>query len=81
MSQARRVYSPQDAAVSIDQRGVPCALDGVAVEAIREEWVIEDGWWTERPMHRHYFELVLADGLNVIVFCDLTTGRWCRQRA
>jgi hypothetical protein len=81
MSQARRVYSPREAAVSIDQRGAPCALDGAAVEAIREEWVVEDGWWTTRPVHRHYFELVLADGRGATVFRDVRTGRWHRQPA
>jgi hypothetical protein len=81
MSQARRVYSPQDAAVSIDRRGAPCALDGAAVEAIREEWIVEDGWWTARPLHRHYFELVLADGRGATVFRDVRTGRWHRQPA
>jgi hypothetical protein len=81
MSRARRVYSPQDAAVSTDRQGVPCALDGTAVETIREEWVVEDRWWTARPLHRRYFELVLADGRSATVFRDVRTGRWHRQPA
>ena len=39
-----------------------------AVEAVREEWLVEDRWWTPRPLRRHYFELVLADGRDVVVF-------------
>lgn len=81
MSRTQRVYLPQDAAVSIDRRGAPCALNGTAVEAIREEWIVEDGWWTAHPMHRHYFELVLADGRGATVFRDVLTGRWHRQPA
>jgi hypothetical protein len=61
--------------------GVPLALPGARVEAVREEWVVEDGWWTRRPLRRRYFELVLADGRNLVVFHDLIDGRWYVQRA
>lgn len=47
---------------------MPCALDGVAVKAVREEWVIEDRWWTGRPLRRRYFELVLDLGPSLIDF-------------
>jgi hypothetical protein len=50
------------------------------VEAIREEWVVEDRWWTCSPVRRHYFELVLADGRNLVVFQDLVSGGWFEQR-
>ena len=61
--------------------GVPEALDGASVAAVREEWVVEDRWWTGRPLRRRYFELVLEDGRNVVVFRDLLTRGWFRQRA
>jgi len=48
--------------------GVPSAVESVAVDAVREEWLVEDRWW--RPLRRRYFELVLADGRNVVVFCE-----------
>ena len=60
---------------------VPEAVAGTAVEAVREEWVVEDLWWTGRPLRRRYFELVLADGRNTVVFRDLIKGRWYSQRA
>jgi len=60
---------------------VPAAVGGAAVEAVREDWVVEDCWWTGRPVRRRYFELVLADGRNVVVFRDLAGGRWLMQRA
>ena len=52
-----------------------------AVSAVREEWLVEDGWWTREPLRRRYFELVLEDGSDVVVFCEPGSGRWFRQRA
>jgi hypothetical protein len=48
---------------------------------VREEWWVEDRWWTPRPVHRRYFELVLADGRDAVVFREGGGGRWYRQRA
>ena len=81
MSAARRVYDPRSAAVDAGEDGAPRALGGTAVEAIREEWVVEDRWWTADPLHRHYYELALADGRSATVFRDVRTERWFRQRA
>ncbi|MGC1852549.1 MAG: hypothetical protein WA687_08940 [Solirubrobacterales bacterium] len=75
----RRLYAPRRVVVEVDAEGVPRAVEGVAVEAVREEWVVEDRWWTLRRLWRHYFELVLADGRNVVVFRN-SSGRWYRQR-
>jgi hypothetical protein len=47
---------------------------------VREEWLVEDRWWTLRRLWRHYFELALADGRNLVVF-RTGSGRWYRQRA
>jgi hypothetical protein len=47
---------------------------------VREEWLVEDGWWTRRPLRRRYFELVLEDGSDVVVFREPDSGRWYRQR-
>jgi hypothetical protein len=52
----------------------------VPVAHERERWVVEDRWWTGRPVRRRYFELVLADGRDVVVFQDLASGRWFEQR-
>jgi hypothetical protein len=49
------------------------------VESVREEWLVEDGWWTQKPLQRRYFELVLEDGSDVVVFAE-PDGRWFRQR-
>ena len=78
---SRRLGAPEPAAVAADGRGVPVALGPAAVETVREEWVVEDRWWTGRPLRRRYFELVLANGRNVVVFHDLIGGVWFMQRA
>lgn len=59
----------------------PLAVDGVPAAVVREEWVVEDRWWTGRPLRRRYLELVLENGRNVVVFCDLVTREWFEQRA
>jgi hypothetical protein len=76
----RRLYAPRRVAVQVGSEGVPRAVEGVVVAAVREEWVVEDRWWTPRRLWRHYFELALADGGNVVVFRN-SGGRWYRQRA
>ena len=51
---------------------------GVAV--VREEWRVLDRWWTEEPVARRYFEVVLESGQNVVVFRDEEQGGWFSQR-
>lgn len=76
----RRLYVPRPATVEVDSAGRPTSVDGVAVEAVREEWVVEDRWWTRHPLGRHYFELVLDGGRNLVVFRSIVGRRWYRQR-
>ena len=76
------VYWPLPVEVESRDDGVPVAVGAVRVDAVREEWLVEDRWWTPRPLRRRYFELVLADGRNVVVFCEpAPRGRWFEQRA
>jgi len=76
-----RLAEPRLAAVRAGPGGTPAALDRAAVEAVVEDWVVEDRWWTGRPLRRRYFEVVLEGGRNAVVFRDLTDGRWYLQRA
>jgi len=55
-------------------------VDGRHVDGVRESWLIEDRWWTERPVRRRYWEIVTVCGRDEIVFHDLHSGRWWRQR-
>ena len=72
--------APRTARVRVGEGGVPVALAGAAVDSVREDWVVEDRWWTGRPVRRRYFELVLEDGRNVVVFHNLSGGGWFTQR-
>jgi hypothetical protein len=73
----RRLSTPKPIRVKADDQ--PQQVGRSAVETVIEEWVVEDRWWTGRPLRRRYFELVLADGSNTVVFRDLQTGRWFAQ--
>jgi hypothetical protein len=76
----RRIGSPRPAAVRTDPHGVPVSVGGRAVEHLRDEWRVDEGWWTGRPVSRRYFELVLENGADVVVFCDRRADRWFAQR-
>jgi hypothetical protein len=77
----RRINEPRPVVVRASGDGDPRAVDSAPVEAVREEWLVEDRWWTPRPLRRHYFELAMADGRALTVFRDPGSGRWFRQRA
>jgi hypothetical protein len=77
----KRLNAPKIARVRTGDRGRPLLVDGRAVEAVSESWLIEDRWWTEAPLRRRYWEVVTADGRSVVVFRDLETGDWFTQRA
>jgi hypothetical protein len=53
----------------------------VPVLQVREEWRVVDRWWTETPLRRRYFDVVLATGENAAVFEDEEGGGWFRQKA
>jgi hypothetical protein len=74
MTGMKRLGVPKPASVVADPEGIPTAVGGAAVDAVAEEWVVEDRWWTGRPLKRRYFELVLADGRSATVFRDLRAG-------
>jgi hypothetical protein len=77
----RRLYAPRPARVRAGDDGVPLAVGSTAVESVREEWLVEDRWWTAQPLRRRYFELVLSDGRDVVVFLAEDSATWFLQRA
>ena len=77
----KRLNLPQPARVDAGEGGLPLRIDGQAVDAVRESWLIEDRWWSEEPLRRRYWEVVTTDGRNLVVFRDLLEGgAWYRQR-
>ena len=77
---ARALGLPRPARVRT-RAGRPCEVDGEAVDSLRESWLVEDRWWTERPLRRRYWEVVGARGRNLVVFRDLVAGGWFVQGA
>jgi hypothetical protein len=71
---------PRAAQVRADANGRPLTVQGRKVDAMRESWLIEDRWWTEKPLRRRYWEVVTADGRDLVVFRDLERGGWYAQR-
>jgi hypothetical protein len=80
MSGPRRIGIPSQVSVRIARDGRPLAVGGQAVDAIRETWLLEDRWWTERPLRRRYWELITIDGRNTVIFHDINARKWWRQR-
>ena len=76
----KRLARPRGARVREGPHGRPEAVEGRVVEAVRESWLVEDRWWTDAPVRRRYWEVVTADGRDVVVFRDLQEGRWYAQR-
>ena len=82
MTGPRRLSVPRRVAVTADddEDGRPVQVDGRVVDGVRESWLVEDRWWTDRPLRRRYWEVVTVCGRNEVVFQDLRSGRWWRQR-
>ena len=77
---ARRVNEPQPALVEAHVDGIPRSVNRTGVALVREEWRVVDRWWTEEPVSRRYFDVVLAGGENAVVFLDEEVCRWFSQR-
>lgn len=78
---AGRLNAPRRALVETTFGGTPRVVDREAVTVVREEWRVVDRWWTEEPVSRRYFEVVLESGRNVCVYRDEERGSWFSQRA
>ena len=78
---ARRLNAPRPALVESHSDGTPRRVNRQAVALLREEWRVVDRSWTEEPVSRRYFDLVLETGENAVVFHDGDAGSWFTQRA
>jgi len=78
---ARRLNAPRPALVEGHADGTPRRVNRQDVALVREEWRIVDRWWTEEPVDRRYFDLVLETGENAVVYLDGDSGAWFTQRA
>jgi hypothetical protein len=76
----RRVNEPRPALVEVRFDGTPTVVNRETVAVVREEWRVVDRWWTEEPVSRRYFDVVLESGRQVVVFADEERGGWFSQR-
>jgi hypothetical protein len=76
-----RLNSPQQALVEAAFDGTPRQVNRSAVMLVCEEWRVVDRWWTDEPVSRRYFDLVLEGGGRCVVFRDVERGGWFTQRA
>ena len=76
-----RFNAPRAARVKANASGFPVEVNHQVVAVLREEWRVVDRWWTEEPVVRRYFEIVLETGENTVVFHDgAGGGGWFTQR-
>ena len=78
---AQRLNAPRAALVEEHADGTPRRVNRQGVAVLREEWRVVDRWWTEEPVARRYFDVVLESGENTVVFRDEERSCWFTQRA
>lgn len=76
----RRLGAPRPVVVLAGTGGRPLEVAGREIVAVRESWLVEDRWWTGRPLRRRYWEVVTVAGDNLVVFRDLVAGGWFSHR-
>jgi hypothetical protein len=45
------------------------------VVAVRDSWRVQDRWWTDEPVDRSYFDVVLEPGRPVLIYRE-ASGQW-----
>jgi hypothetical protein len=78
---AGRLNAPRPALVETGPGATPRVVNREHVTLVREEWRVVDRWWTDDPVDRHYFEVVLEGGRNVCVYRDAEAQCWFTQNA
>jgi hypothetical protein len=78
---AGRLNAPRPVLVEGHADGSPRRVNRQDVLAVREEWRVVDRWWTERPVARRYFDVVLESGQHHVVFHDEEACCWFSQNA
>ncbi|HEU5066539.1 MAG TPA: hypothetical protein VFT86_11825 [Gaiellaceae bacterium] len=79
-SRAGRLNAPRAVGVEPDLDGTPRRVNRRPVALVREEWRVVDRWWTDEPVHRRYFDVILEGGENAVVYRDEEAGSWFSQR-
>ena len=75
-----RLNQPRPALVNEGFDGSPRRVNRQPVAIVREEWRVLDRWWTEEPVSRRYFDVVLESGEHAVVYRDEQRECWFTQR-
>lgn len=79
----RGLYLPKPVNVATDAGGHPKLVRTPGgwqpVDSIVEAWEIDDEWWTERPIARSYYRVMLHNGAIMRLFRDQRRGAWYHQ--
>lgn len=75
----RGVAGPGPVTVIATPGGAPHAVihDGRRrlVVSVRDCWRVQDRWWTDEPVDRSYFDVVLEPGRPALIYRE-TSGQW-----
>ena len=78
----RPLATPRPIRVRTDAHDRPLAIGSergwIRIEAIREEWCIDDEWW-RTPVSRDYRVVVLDNGRVETIYRDRVSSTWYRQ--
>jgi hypothetical protein len=79
-SQEQISYQSTPVKAKLNAIGYPQAVwinaEWLPVNAVLDVWRVEDRWWTQRPIDRHYFRVWLEHGETLTLFQDLRAGKW-----
>lgn len=80
----RRLNAPAPVRVEVDAHSSPRRVHHRGrwhgVIEIRQHYRTDDRWWTDDPVARDYFDLLLEDGRPLTLFHDRIERRWYAQR-
>lgn len=76
----RPLNTPTGVRVIAGPAGVPHAVIVAGrrrrVITIRDDWRVQDRWWTDMPVDRHYFEVVVEPGRRMLLYRERPSGEW-----
>ena len=80
----RSLNKPIKVLTYVDREGLPVKVkhkgNWLYVKAIQDRWHLQDEWWRDCPIDRLYYECIISNGSLLILFNDLVSDEWYRQR-